>query len=107
MSLNYSDSDATYTSIDLNDTSTTSTIYDPSTDAEVSGVYMQNGGTSAEVQLEVTDGTDTSVLAVPGAGNSLEFGDTISLGDGDSLQINVTTAEGTAQANTAVVFKTE
>lgn len=96
-------SNANFTSIDLNDTSTTSTIFDP-INGRATGVYMENGGTTAEVQLEVTDGSNTAVLAVPGAGNNLEFSGEIHLDKSDSLQINVTTAEGSSQSNTAVVF---
>lgn len=93
---------AVFTSIDLNSTGTT-TIWDPVSGKAV-GVYMNNGGATAEVQLEVTDGTNTAVLDVPGAGTNLEFGNEASLASSDSLQINVTVAEGSAQTNTAVVF---
>jgi hypothetical protein len=95
-----------YTDIDLNSTGTTE-IHSSDADSEVSGVFLENGGSTAEVNLEVTDGTDTAVLAQPGAGSSIEFGETIYIGKDDSLQINVTTAEGSAQTNTAVVFKGE
>jgi len=104
--LNNDNQSAEYTSIDLNSTGAT-TVYDPSDDSEVSGVYLNNGGSTAEVQLEATDGSDTSILAVPGAGNSLEFSGTALLDSGDSLQINVTTAEGAALTGTAVVFRAE
>lgn len=96
-------SNATYTSIDLNDTSTTSTIFDP-LEGRATGVYLKNGGSTAEFQLESTDGSSTAVLAVPGAGNNLEFGNEVHLDNDDSLQINVTTAEGSSQTNTCVVF---
>ena len=91
----------TYTSVDLNATGTT-TVYTPSTDANVS-VFMENGGSTAEVNLEVTDGTDTAVLAQPGAGGSVEFGDVVALDGDQSLQINVTTAEGSALTGTVAV----
>ena len=107
MSLNTTEADVGFTEIDLNDTNTTSTVYDPNTDGEIYGVFMENGGSTAEVQLEVTDGTDTAVLAVPGAGNDLAFSETIRISTTESLQINVTTAEGAAQTNTAAVSRSE
>ena len=106
MNLNTVDAKVDYTDIDLNSTGTTD-IYDPGEDATVYGVFLENGGSTAEVNLEATDGTDTAVLAQPGAGNDVEFGDTVVLGGGDKLQINVTTAEGSAQTNTAVVLRSE
>lgn len=92
--------DVQYTEIDLNATGST-TVYDPDHDARAYGVFMAHGGTTAEVQLEVTDGVDTAVLDEPGAGNALEFGDTIALDADQSLQINVTAAEGGALTETA------
>jgi len=106
MILNNSDSTGEYTSIDQNTTGTT-TVYNPDTDAEVTGVYLDNPGSTAELALEVTDGTDTARLADPGAGNALSVGDSYRIGDTDSLQVNVLTAEGTAQSATAVVLRTE
>lgn len=94
--------DVQYTTVDLNSTGTT-TVYDPDHDATVQGVYMDHGGGTAEVQLEVTDGTDTAVVRTPGAGTALEFGDDLALDGGQSLQINVTTAEGSALSETAGV----
>lgn len=98
--------DAQYTTIDLNDTGTTSTVYDGDDDTLIYGVFMQNGGSTAVAQLEVTDGTDTSVLT-PGqtAGDGIDFGSTIALSKNDDLQINVTTAEGSAQTNECVVLR--
>lgn len=104
--LRNTDSEGVYTTVDLNTTGTTE-VHSSGTDSEISGVFMENGGSTAEVNLEATDGTDTSVLAQPGAGNSVEFGDTIYVGAGDSLQINVTTAEGSALTGTVVVFTSE
>lgn len=105
--LNQDNQDCEYTDIDLNDTSTTSTVYDSSGDAKISYVTLNNGGGSADVQLEVTDGSSTVVLANPSAGNGFEFTSTLYLSAGDSLQVNVTTAEGSAQTNTCVVSRSE
>lgn len=109
MNLNAVDASATYTTVDLNDTSGTTDLFDPSGDATVYGVYLRNGGSSAVVNLEVTDGSDTAtVVNNRGSGGAdIALGDTLALGNGDKLQVNVTTAEGSAQSNTAVVFKTE
>lgn len=95
------------TGIDLNTTGTTD-VYDPSTEALVHGVYMRNGGGTAVVRLEVTDGTNTAVLT-PGqsGGEGIAFGDTIALDSGQKLQVNVTTAEGSSQTNDAVVSRGE
>lgn len=92
-----------YTTVDLNATGPT-TVYDADHDATVYGVFMEHGGGTADYNLEATDGTDTAVLAQPGAGGSLEFGDTIAVDAGTDLQINVTTAEGAALTGTVVVF---
>jgi len=97
---------STYTDVDLNSTGTT-TLLSPSTDVQISGVYLLNGGTSAEVDLEITDGTDTATLSEGSGGGNVTFGDTTILGAGDSLQITVQTAEGAAQTNTAVVIYAE
>lgn len=94
--------DVQYTSVDLNATGTT-TVYNPDHDGEAKGVYMDHGGSTAEVQLEVTDGTNTAVLATPGAGNALEFGNVVALDGDQKLQINVTTAEGSSLSETAAV----
>lgn len=104
--LNNSDSAGVYTSIDQNATGST-TIYDPNGDGEITGVFLENSGSTAELALEVTDGTDTARLTEPGAGNPIEFGETIRLGIDDSLEVNVLTAEGVAQSETAVAFTTE
>lgn len=98
--------DAEYTSVDLNTTGTT-TIYNGSVQGKVYGVFLHHSGSTAEFQLEVTDGTNTGILRVPGAGSSLEFGDTIAVDSGDDLQINVTVAEGSSLTGTAVVFRGE
>lgn len=94
--------DVQYTTVDLNSTGTT-TVYDPDHDATAYGVYMANGGGTADVQLEVTDGTDTVVLDDPGAGSAIEFSDDLALDGDQSLQVNVTTAEGSALTETAAV----
>lgn len=96
-------SDAKFTDIDLN-TSGATTIYDQSHGNTISGVYMKNGGSTAEVELQVTDGSNTATLAVPGAGTNLSFEGVIECASADSLQIDVTTKEGSSQTNTAVVF---
>jgi len=98
--------ESNYTDIDLNSTGTT-TLLDVATDVQVSGVYLLNGGTSAEADLEVTDGTDTATLSEGAAGANVAFSDATILGAGDSLQITVQTAEGSAQTNTAVVLYAE
>jgi hypothetical protein len=96
-----------YTSVDLN-TDATTDLYDPSDEAVVHGVYLQHGGSTAVVQLEITDGTDTAVLT-PGqaAGDGIAFTGPIGLDSGEKIQANVTTKEGSAQSNTAAVSKGE
>jgi hypothetical protein len=91
-----------YTDVDLNSTATT-TIADPEGDAEVPSVHLNNGGGTAELRLEVTDGTDTAVLSDPGAGGSIHFTAGVRLGLDDSLQVVVETAEGAALTETAAV----
>ena len=105
MNLNAVDANTEYTTVDLNATGTTS-IYAPSSDATVYGVYLENGGSTAELQLEATDGSDTVILSNPGAGEGLSFSDMHALGGDQTLQVNVTVAEGAAQTNTAAVFRT-
>lgn len=95
-----------YATVDLNAAGTT-TIHGSDNDAQITGVYMENGGSTAVAQLESTNGTDTAVLAAPGAGNSLAFSDNLLVGNTDTLQINVTTAEGAALTGTVVVFTAE
>jgi len=102
---NTTESAGVYTDVDLNATGST-TLFDPDDGAEVSGVYLPNGGSTAEVDLEVTDGTDTTTLVVGGAGGRVEFGNTVRLGGDDSLQATVRVAEGTALTETAVAFTT-
>lgn len=96
------------TGVDLNSTGSTD-IYDPSVQAMVYGAYLRNGGGTAEVSLEATDGTDTITVLNNRAngGGDVEFTGPIVLDSGWKLQVNVTTAEGTAQTNDAVVFKAE
>lgn len=95
--------DPIFTSVDLNATGTT-TIYDADANAKVYGVYMDHGGSTAEVQLEATDGTNTAKIDEPGAGNDLAVGDTLALDPSTDLQVNVTTAEGAALTGTVVVM---
>jgi hypothetical protein len=97
---------AKYTSVDLNTVATTD-LYSPSNDGMVYGVYLLNGGSSAEVDLVVTDGSSTATLQENGAGANMAFGDTLLLGSGDTLQADVVTKEGSAQTNTAVVITAE
>lgn len=95
--------DVQYTTVDLNATGG-QTVYDPDHDATVYAVHMTNPGGTAEIQLEVTDGTDTVIIQqVSGAGDNLHYNHTIALDGDQSLQINVTTAEGTAGTSTAAV----
>lgn len=101
---NYPAKDVEYASVNLNATGTTA-LYNPTEDAVAHGVHLQNGGSTAVVQLEVTDGTDTAVLTpgqAAGDGIAWEPGE-YGLDAGDTLQVNVTTAEGAAQTNTAAV----
>lgn len=99
--------DVDYTDVDLNDASA-HTVYNPSGPAIVYGVWLANGGGTADVQLQVTDGSDTvNLTATQGAGNDLRFTNTIALSSDDSLQINVDTAEGSAQTDTAAVSRVE
>lgn len=95
-----------YATVDLNAAGTT-TIHGSDNDAQVTGVYMANGGGTAAAQLEATNGTDTAVLAQPGAGGNIAFGELVFVGNTDELQINVTTAEGAALTGTVVVFTAE
>lgn len=95
------------TGVDLNADATTD-VYDPSQQAIVYGVYLPNGGSSAIVQLELTDGTDTGVVTPgQGAGDAVDYTGPIVLNKGWKLQVNVTTVEGGAQTNDAVVSHSE
>lgn len=99
---NYPTKSVSYTSVDLNSSGTTD-IYDPTDDAVAHGVHLENGGSTAVVQLEVTDGTNTAVLT-PGqtAGDGIAWEPGVyGLEAGEKLQVNVTTVEGSAQSNTA------
>lgn len=95
--------DTVFTAVDLNSGGTT-TVADPSNDARVPSVHLTNGGSTAVVVLEVTDGTDTVVLT-PGqtAGDNIAYQTDVMLDENESLQVNVTTPEGAAQTNTAAV----
>lgn len=92
-----------YTDVDLN-TDATTTVYDPSHDATVGRVEVPNGGSTAEFDVEVTDGTDTVVLASSGAGNAVTLADPLPLDGANSLQVDVTTVEGSALTETVAVF---
>lgn len=100
-----------YTDVDLNSTGTT-TLYDPNSDVRVFSVTMENGGSTVEYNLELTDGTNTAVLiGVPNsrrnAGDAIAWGDTIVLSGDDSIQLNVTTVEGSALTETVSVTALE
>lgn len=97
---------ADYTTVDLNATGTTA-LLDRDTAADVWGVYLRNGGSTAEVSLEITDGSNTATLADNrgSAGANIEFDGPLELAASETLQANVTTAEGSAQSNTAVVIR--
>lgn len=99
---NYPTKSVAYSSVDLNTVATTD-VYDPTEDAEVHAVHLANSGSTAVVQLEVTDGTDTAVLTqgqAAGDGIAWEPG-TYGLEAGEKLQANVTTAEGSSLTGTA------
>lgn len=93
-----------YTDVDLNATGTT-TVHNPSHDATAFGVYLPNSGSTAVVELRVTDGTDT-VNLTPGqaAGDDVAYSDPLPLDGDNELEINVDTAEGSALTETAVVL---
>lgn len=96
-----------YTDVDQN-TAATTTLYSPTNDAKAGGVHLNNPGSTAELRLEVTDGTNTAVLSDPGAGASISFTDEVFLSGGtDQLQVVVETAEGSAQSETAAVSRSE
>lgn len=100
--------DAQYTSVDLNATGTT-TIFDGDEKVLITGVHLRNGGGTAVANLEVTDGSDTATLVNNrgSGGSDIHYENTFALARNDDLQINVTTAEGAAQSNTAVVLRGE
>lgn len=89
-----------FTAVDLNATGTTA-IANPDSDARVSAVYLANGGSTADVQLEVTDGVDTAVIDNPAAGSGITHETDVMLDEDQTLQVNVTTAEGSALSETA------
>jgi hypothetical protein len=93
----------TTTDIDLN-TDATTTVFTPSSDATVERIEVPNAGSTAEFDVEVTDGTDTVTLASSGAGGAVSITDPVPLVDGWTLQVDVTTVEGSALTATAVVF---
>lgn len=92
--------DTVFTDVDLN-TDATTTLADPDSDARVPAVYVPNSGSTADIQLEVTDGTDTVVVDNPAAGDPIEHEVDVLLDEGESVQVNVTTVEGSAVTSTA------
>lgn len=98
-----------YTSINLNpaSTPTATTVYNPADLATVYAVDLANGGSSAEVRLQVTDGTNTAVIAEPAAGAALHVAADRVLSAGDELQVVVETAEGSSLTETAGVSRGE
>ena len=98
----------TYTSVDLNATGTT-TLYTGTQEAMVAAFLGTESGTTVEVSLEATDGTNTTRLAdnEGSAGTSIAVSDTIPITSSESLQANVHTAEGSDLTGTAVVFAEE
>lgn len=95
--------DVVYTTVDLNATGTT-TVYDPDTDATVERIQVPNGGSTAEFDVEVTNGSDTVVLESSGGGNAITIADPLPLNGAQSVQVNVTAAEGGALTETAAAF---
>lgn len=97
----------TYSDVDMNDASAQD-IYDPSAPATVYGVWLENSGSTADVELQVTDGSSTVDLTnLQGGGSDLRFTDTVTLSKGDKLRINVDTAEGSSQTDTAAIARVE
>lgn len=93
-----------YTQIDLNATGTT-TIYDPEHDATVQGVHLENAGSSADVHLEVTDGTTTvDLTTAQTAGDAIRYVDPTPLDSDNLLQVNVLSAEGSSLTSDAAVL---
>lgn len=92
------------TAIDLNSTGTT-TVLDVGSDATAHGVHVPNGGSSAIIELQVTDGTTTVTLTTgQTAGDGIAYQDPLPLDGDNDLQVNVDTAEGSAQTTDAAVF---
>ena len=96
-----------YTDIDENATGAT-TVLDPTADTVVTGVYADNGGSSAIMLLEVTDGTNTATITPDqSGGDGVAFHDRLELPNSQSLAINVTTAEGSGLSETAAVIHSD
>lgn len=91
------------TTVDFN-TDATTPIYEPTTSATVRRVEVPNSGSTAEFDIEATDGSNTVVLASSGAGGSVSITNPIPLDGSWSLQLDVTTVEGGALSETAFVF---
>lgn len=88
----FEDIGTTYTTVDISSTGTT-TVYDPSVDATVYLVVTPNEGIStAEIDLRITDGNNTSSLDDPGAGTGVDFRETFVMPASDQLEIQVETA---------------
>lgn len=98
--------DTVYTSIDLN-TAATTTVYDPTTEAEVDGIHLNHGGSTAELRLEVTDGTNTAVIQDAAAGDPIHYPEPLHLNSDDSLQVVVEVVEGASLTETAAVSRSE
>lgn len=104
------DLDSVFVSVDTTSTGA-NTVYTPPasgsvTQALVYGVYTESDISTGALALEVTDGSTTIDLSVPGAGNEIAFGNTVALNRGDTLQINVVTSEAATTTN-AVAFVAE
>lgn len=92
-----------YTSIDLN-TNQTQDVLAKSEPVRVYYVKLTNNGTTAVVDLEVTDGSTTvKVVDNSSGGNNIEKTTEFVLDSGEKLQTNVTTKEGSSQTDDLVV----
>jgi len=98
--------DTIFTTVDLN-TAATTTVANPTGDARVPAVHLAHGGSTAELRLEVTDGTDTAVLADPAAGDPVHYETETMLDEGESLQVVVEVTEGGALSETAAASVAE
>lgn len=99
--------DVEFTDVDLNDNATTE-VYNPGKEAHVYFVKMENTGSTAQAQLELTDGSSTAVLTTTqSAGDDIAWTVGMALGPDDKLQVNVTTVEGSALAGTVAVSRGE
>lgn len=100
-----------YTDVSLNpgNPPKSTTVYDTGSDARVTGVFMQNSGTTATFRLEVKDqnGNNTTVIADKGSGSNLEVSNGFLMSKNDKLVITVDTAEGSSLTETCAVFRAE